>query len=73
MTTGVARDRLLALTLYFFRQNMLGIHESSGKAMKIMMATTVMAVVILVWCGVTLAVKGVAKNAMQPRSRSCPI
>jgi amino acid transporter/nucleotide-binding universal stress UspA family protein len=46
------------ITLYFFRQNLLGIHESSGKALKIMAATTVMAVVILAWCGVTLAVRG---------------
>ena len=46
------------ITLYFFRQNLLGIHESSGKALKIMAATTVMAVVILVWCGITLCVKG---------------
>ena len=43
-----------AITLYFFRQNLIGIHESSGKALKIMIATTVMAVVMLVWCGVTL-------------------
>ena len=35
-----------------------GIHESSDKALKIMIATTVMAVVMLVWCGVTLAVSG---------------
>ena len=42
------------ITLYFFRQNLVGIHESSGKALKIMIATTVMAVVMLVWCGVTL-------------------
>jgi hypothetical protein len=48
------------ITVYFFRQNLLGIHESSGKALKIMMATTVMAAIILVWCGVTLAVNGVA-------------
>ena len=47
-----------AITLYFFRQNLLGIHESSGKALKIMIATTVMAVVMLAWCGVTLAVRG---------------
>ena len=46
------------ITLYFFRQNILGIHESSGKALKIMIATTVMAVVMLAWCGVTLAVRG---------------
>src|SRR6476646_604016 len=36
-----------AATLYFLRQNLLGIHESSGKALKIMIATTIMAVVIL--------------------------
>ena len=35
------------ITLYFFRQNLLGIHESSDKALKIMIATTVMAVVML--------------------------
>jgi amino acid transporter/nucleotide-binding universal stress UspA family protein len=46
------------ITLYFFRQNLIGIHESSGKALKIMAATTVMGVVILVWCGITLAVRG---------------
>jgi amino acid transporter len=47
-----------AITLYFFRLNLIGIHESSGKALKIMMATTVMAVIILVWCGATLWVHG---------------
>ena len=41
------------ITLYFFRQNILGIHESSSKALKIMMATTVMAIVMLAWCGAT--------------------
>jgi amino acid transporter len=46
------------ITLYFFRQNILGIHESSGKALKIMYATTVMAAVIFVWCGVTLVYRG---------------
>ncbi len=45
-------------TLYFFRQNMLGIHESSDKALKIMIATTIMGLVILAWSGVTLAVRG---------------
>src|SRR5207247_4778796 len=45
-------------TLYFFRQNLRGIHESSNKALKIMLITTVMAVVILGWCGVTLLVEG---------------
>src|SRR5438094_19723 len=39
------------ITLYFFRQNLIGIHESSDKALKIMIATTVMAVVMLIWSG----------------------
>jgi Amino acid permease len=47
-----------AVTIYFLRQNLLGIHESSGKALKIMMATTVMAVLMLVWSLATLAVRG---------------
>ena len=46
------------VTLYFFRQNILGIHESSSKALKIMMATTVMAIVMLAWCGATLIAHG---------------
>ena len=46
-----------AVTLYFFRQNLRGIHESSDKAMKIMIATTIMAVILIGWCGVTLAVQ----------------
>jgi amino acid transporter len=46
------------ITLYFFRQNLLGIHESSDKALKIMIATSVMAAIILTWCVVTLVVKG---------------
>ncbi len=48
----------VAITLYFFRQNIIGIHESSGKALKIMVATTIMAAVIFVWCGITLVVRG---------------
>ncbi len=55
------------ITLYFFRQNILGIHESSGKALKIMYATTVMAAVMLIWCGATLMIRGpVNKVPMAP-------
>jgi amino acid transporter len=42
------------ITLYFFRQNILGIHESSEKALWIMKITTVMAVLMILWCGFTL-------------------
>jgi amino acid transporter len=61
MSDGIKRWGSVAIacliTVYFFRQNLIGIHESSGKALKIMIATTVMAVVILTWAGVTLAVR----------------
>ena len=53
-----------AVTLYFFRQNIVGIHESSDKAMKIMVVTTIMAVILIGWCLVTLAVqKGPSRSA----------
>ncbi len=54
-----------AATLYFFWENLKGIHESSDKAVKIMKATTVMAVIIMVWCGATLAVNGIAKYTVK--------
>lgn len=47
-----------AVTLYFLRQNLLGIHEASGKALRIMIATTVMGVVMLTWSCATLAIRG---------------
>jgi amino acid transporter/nucleotide-binding universal stress UspA family protein len=46
------------ITLYFFRQNLLGISESSDKAFKIMIATTVMGAILLTWSLVSLAIKG---------------
>lgn len=46
------------ITLYFYRQNVLGMHESSDKALKIMLATTAMAVIMFGWCAVTLFVRG---------------
>ncbi len=52
------------VTLYFFRQNLLGIHESSDKALKIMVATTIMAVIMIGWCLVTLAVRGGPVNSV---------
>jgi amino acid transporter/nucleotide-binding universal stress UspA family protein len=47
-----------AVTVYFLRQNLRGIHESSGKALKIMLVTTIMGVVMLGWSGLTLALRG---------------
>ena len=48
----------IAATLYFWHENILGIEESSGKALWIMGITTVMAVTMIVWCGITLLVRG---------------
>ncbi len=45
----------VAVTLYFWRVNTKGIHESSDKALKIVGATTVMGVIMIAWCLLTLA------------------
>jgi amino acid transporter/nucleotide-binding universal stress UspA family protein len=55
------------ITLYFLRQNLFGIHDSSDKALKIMIATTVMAAILLAWCGLTLVLQGPANSVpLQP-------
>ncbi len=45
----------IAITIYFWRLNLIGIHESSDKALRIMQLTTVMGVVIIGWSLLTLA------------------
>jgi hypothetical protein len=57
-TAGGSALIAIAITLYFWHQNILGIEESSDKAMKIMGVTTVMIVVMTTWCGVTLWMRG---------------
>lgn len=47
-----------SVTIYFWRKNLIGIHESSEKAMRIMQITTVMVVMLIVWCLITIAQKG---------------
>ena len=46
------------VTIYFWRSNIKGIHESSGAALKIMQITTVMVVALLIWCPITIAIQG---------------
>jgi amino acid transporter len=46
------------VTLYFWWQNIKGIHESSERALQIMKITTVMVVMLIVWCLLTLAKHG---------------
>ena len=51
----------IAVTIYFWRKNIIGIIESSEKALRIMQITTVMVVILIVWCIVTIL-----KNGYQP-------
>ena len=46
------------VTIYFWWQNIKGIHESSERAMQIMKITTVMVVMLIVWCLVTIVKTG---------------
>ncbi|HEX4168765.1 MAG TPA: APC family permease [Bryobacteraceae bacterium] len=48
----------LVVTVYFWWQNTVGIHESSEKALKIMHITTAMVVILIGWCGLTMVMKG---------------
>jgi amino acid transporter len=45
------------VTLYFWWQNIKGVHESSGKALRIMQITTVMVAILLIWCPLTILLK----------------
>jgi amino acid transporter len=44
---------------YFWRKNIIGIEESSEKALRIFQVTSVLAVALFVWSIVTIAVRGV--------------
>jgi amino acid transporter len=46
------------VTLYFWRKNIIGIHESSSKALRIMQITTVMVVILIIWCMITIFKNG---------------
>jgi amino acid transporter len=47
-----------AVTIYFWRKNIIGIHESSEKALRIMQITTVMVVMLIIWALLTIFFKG---------------
>jgi amino acid transporter/nucleotide-binding universal stress UspA family protein len=44
----------IVVVLYFWWKNTQGMHESSQKALQIMAITTVMVVILLVWCTITV-------------------
>ena len=46
----------VAVTMFFWWKNIQGIHESSEQALRIMQITTVMVVMLIFWCVITLIV-----------------
>ena len=50
----------VGVTIYFWRKNIIGVHESSQKALRIMQVTTVMVVMLIVWCVLTIFKHGYA-------------
>jgi len=51
----------VVVTIYFWWSNIKGVPESSHKALRIMQITTVMVVILLIWCPLTLLLRGGAQ------------
>jgi amino acid transporter len=47
----------IGVILYFWRINIIGLHESSERALRIMQITGVMVVIIILWCLITLMMR----------------
>jgi amino acid transporter len=58
LAAGIA----VLITVYFWRRNTKGIHESSDDALKIMYVTTVMVVLLILWSGFTILTKPEARR-----------
>src|SRR5712691_4188775 len=54
LTNYIAAGFAILITVYFWWRNTQGIHESSDDALKIMYVTTVMVVLLIGWCGITI-------------------
>ena len=57
-TNATAAFFAVVVTIYFWWENIKGIPESSQKAVRIMYVATVMVVMLIVWCGYTLWIRG---------------
>jgi amino acid transporter len=57
------------ITIYFWWRNTKGIHESSDDALKIMYVTTVMVVLLIVWCGFSILMKPASQRLPPRQSR----
>jgi amino acid transporter len=56
----------VAVTIYYWWQNTKGIHESSSKALRVLQITTVMVIALLIWCPITLLIRGPAQIPPPP-------
>jgi amino acid transporter len=56
----------LAVTGYFWWNNTKGIHESSGKALRIIQINTVMVILFLIWCPLTMVLHGASQVPPAP-------
>jgi len=56
-TNYFAAGIAVLITTYFWWRNTKGIHESSDDALKIMYVTTIMVVLIIIWCSLTIATR----------------
>jgi amino acid transporter len=60
------------VTIYFWYQNLRGIHESTDKALKIMFITTIMGAIMILWCLLTIGVKGTRNPIPSPEPHLTP-
>ena len=56
----------VTFTIYFWWNNIKGIHESSGKALRIMQITSVMGAIFIAWCVLTLLIQGPKSAPLAP-------
>jgi amino acid transporter len=52
-----AATAAVLVTIYFWWENIKGVYESSGKALRIMQITSVMVVILIIWCPLTILLK----------------
>src|SRR5947209_1593474 len=68
-TNAFSAGFAVVIVSYFWRKNIQGIHESSQKAVQIMVITTVMVVILILWCTFTILHGGpiqVPPNPLHP-------
>ena len=61
-TNLLAAGLAVLVTVYFWRRNTRGLHESSDDALKIMYVTTAMVVLLILWSGITILTRPAAQR-----------